>query len=44
VIDAAARPALSQALEMELSVQEYCVATIRESAREAERDAEVVAG
>ena len=44
VIDAAARPALSQALEMELSVQEYCVAAIRESAREAERDAEVVAG
>jgi enoyl-CoA hydratase/carnithine racemase len=44
VIDAAARPALSQALEMELSVQEYCVAVIRESAREAERDAEVVAG
>ena len=44
VIDAAARPALSQALEMELSVQEYCVAAIRESAREAQRDAEVVAG
>ena len=44
VIDAAARPALSQSLEMELSVQEYCVATIRESAREAGRDAEVVAG
>jgi enoyl-CoA hydratase/carnithine racemase len=44
VIDAAARPALSQALEMELAVQEYCVATIRESAREAQRDAEVVAG
>jgi enoyl-CoA hydratase/carnithine racemase len=44
VIDAAARPALSQALEMELSVQEYCVAAIREAAREAERDTEVVAG
>ncbi len=44
VIDAAARPALSQALEMELSVQEYCVAAIRESARGAERDAEVLAG
>ena len=44
VIDAAARPALSQSLEMELSVQEYCVAAIRESAREAQRDAEVVAG
>jgi len=44
VIDAAARPGLSQALEMELSVQEYCVAAVRESAREAERDTEVVAG
>ena len=44
VSDAAARPGLSQALEMELSVQEYCVAAIRESAREAQRDAEVVAG
>ena len=44
VIDAAARPALSQALELELAVQEYCVAAIRESAREAQRDAEVVAG
>jgi len=44
VIDAAARPGLSQALEMELSVQEYCVATIREHAREAGRDTEVVAG
>jgi hypothetical protein len=29
---------------MELSVQEYCVAAMRESAREAERDAEVVSG
>jgi hypothetical protein len=29
---------------MELSVQEYCVAAIRETAREAERGAEVVAG
>ena len=44
VMDASARPALAQTLEMEIAVQEYCVAVIRESAREAERDAEVVAG
>jgi enoyl-CoA hydratase/carnithine racemase len=36
VIDASARPALAQTLEMEVSVQEYCVATMRELAREAE--------
>ena len=36
VIDASARPALAQTLEMEVSVQEYCVASIRERAREAE--------
>jgi enoyl-CoA hydratase/carnithine racemase len=36
VIDASARPALAQTLEMEVSVQEYCVATIREQARQAE--------
>src|SRR3984885_11780318 len=30
VIDASARPALAQTLEMEVSVQEYCVATMRE--------------
>ena len=35
VIDASARPALAQTLEMEVAVQEYCVAAARESAREA---------
>ena len=39
VIDASARPALAQTLEMEVAVQEYCVAAARESAREqAERE------
>src|SRR5271154_6160182 len=33
VLDASARPALAQTLEMEVSVQEYCVAAARESAR-----------
>jgi enoyl-CoA hydratase/carnithine racemase len=37
VIDASARPALAQTLEMEVAVQEYCVAAARESAREAEQ-------
>lgn len=37
VIDASARPALAQTLEMEVSVQEYCVAAMRESARETEQ-------
>ncbi len=32
VIDASARPTLAQSLEMEVSVQEYCVAAARESA------------
>lgn len=36
VIDASARPALAQTLEMEVSVQEYCVSVMREQAREAE--------
>jgi enoyl-CoA hydratase/carnithine racemase len=36
VLDASARPALAQTLEMEIAVQEYCVAAARESAREAE--------
>jgi enoyl-CoA hydratase/carnithine racemase len=36
VMDASARPALAQTLEMEVSVQEYCVARMREAAREAE--------
>ncbi len=45
VIDASARPALAQTLEMEVSVQEYCVAAARESAREAaEQQGEPVAG
>jgi enoyl-CoA hydratase/carnithine racemase len=33
VIDASARPALAQTLEMEVAVQEYCVAEARERAR-----------
>lgn len=40
VMDASARPALAQTLEMEVAVQEFCVATMRESAREAEATAE----
>ena len=36
VIDASARPALAQTLEMEVAVQEYCVAAIRESAQQQE--------
>jgi enoyl-CoA hydratase/carnithine racemase len=36
VMDASARPALSQTLEMEVSVQEYCVAAMREAARQSE--------
>jgi enoyl-CoA hydratase/carnithine racemase len=43
VIDASARPALAQTLEMEVSVQEFCVAAAREMAREAEQAAEPVA-
>jgi enoyl-CoA hydratase/carnithine racemase len=43
VIDASARPTLAQSLEMEVSVQEYCVAAVRESIREAQ-EAEPVAG
>jgi enoyl-CoA hydratase/carnithine racemase len=35
VLDASARPALAQTLEMEIAVQEYCVAAARETAREA---------
>ncbi len=36
VLDASARPALAQTLELEVAVQEYCVAVARETAREAE--------
>ncbi len=39
VIDASARPTLAQSLEMEVSVQEYCVAAARERVR-AEQGAE----
>jgi enoyl-CoA hydratase/carnithine racemase len=34
VLDASARPALAQTLEMEIAVQEYCVAAARETLRE----------
>lgn len=34
VMDASARPTLSRTLEMEVAVQEYCVAAMREQARE----------
>jgi enoyl-CoA hydratase/carnithine racemase len=44
VIDASARPALAQTLEMEVAVQEYCVAAAREAAREASAAQEPVAG
>ena len=36
VMDASARPILAQTLEMEVSVQEYCVAAMRENAHEAD--------
>jgi enoyl-CoA hydratase/carnithine racemase len=44
VMDASARPALAQTLEMEVAVQEYCMAVLREQAHEAEPAAEAVAG
>jgi enoyl-CoA hydratase/carnithine racemase len=44
VIDASARPALAQTLELEVAVQEYCVAAAREAAREAEQGQAAVAG
>jgi enoyl-CoA hydratase/carnithine racemase len=44
VIDASARPALAQTLEMEIAVQEYCVAAARESARAEAGTQEPVAG
>jgi enoyl-CoA hydratase/carnithine racemase len=44
VMDASARPALAQTLEMEVAFQEYCVAVLREQARQAEPTAEAVAG
>ena len=36
VIDASARPALAQTLEMEIAVQEFCAADARERARQAQ--------
>jgi enoyl-CoA hydratase/carnithine racemase len=44
VIDASARPALAQTLEMEVAVQEYCVAVARESARLEGEAQEALAG
>jgi len=45
VIDASARPALAQTLEMEVAVQEYCVAAAREQAQQAaEPEAQTPAG
>jgi enoyl-CoA hydratase/carnithine racemase len=44
VIDASARPALAQTLELEVAVQEYCVAAARESAREEGEAQEALAG
>ena len=44
VIDASARPALAQTLEMEVAVQEYCVAAARESARLEGEAQEALAG
>jgi enoyl-CoA hydratase/carnithine racemase len=44
VIDASARPALAQTLEMEVSVQEYCVAAARDAGREAAEAEAALAG
>jgi enoyl-CoA hydratase/carnithine racemase len=43
VMDASARPTLGQTLEMEVSVQEYCVAAMREAAQAARGAGETVA-
>jgi enoyl-CoA hydratase/carnithine racemase len=43
VIDASARPALAQTLEMEIAVQEFLAAEARERAREAQSSAEAPA-
>jgi hypothetical protein len=40
VLDASARPAIAQTLEMELVVQEYLVAAARESMRAAQDQAD----
>jgi enoyl-CoA hydratase/carnithine racemase len=46
VMDASARPTLSRTLEMEVAIQEYCVAAMREAAHvsESAAEAETVAG
>jgi enoyl-CoA hydratase/carnithine racemase len=44
VIDASARPALAQTLELEVAVQEYCIAAARESARQEGEAQEALAG
>jgi enoyl-CoA hydratase/carnithine racemase len=44
VMDASARPALAQTLEMEVSVQEYCVAAMREAARNAQEEEQEAEG
>jgi enoyl-CoA hydratase/carnithine racemase len=44
VMDASARPALAQTLELEVAVQEYCAAVLREQAHQAAPAAEALAG
>jgi enoyl-CoA hydratase/carnithine racemase len=44
VMDASARPALAQTLEMEIAVQEYCVAASRDSSRASQQAPDTVAG
>jgi enoyl-CoA hydratase/carnithine racemase len=44
VIDASARPTIAQSLEMEVSVQEYCVAAAREAALASQAEEQAVAG
>jgi enoyl-CoA hydratase/carnithine racemase len=44
VMDASARPALAQTLEMEVSVQEYCVAAMREAVRAGQEAEGALAG
>ena len=44
VIDASARPTIAQTLEMEIAVQEYCVAEARERARQDREAQPAVAG
>jgi enoyl-CoA hydratase/carnithine racemase len=44
VLDASARPALATTLELEVAVQEYCVAAMREAAQAAAETETVAAG